>query len=398
MAVDREPVTHRVRSAGGPVPGGSPAGDVRVVPVRGRRGRRRFAIVGRAVHAGTAQHVPPLDSSVVRFIDPKRNPFFAEARIEHFLALVGDEVLGRISATVEDRYVAARGPVGWFGWLDCVDRQDVADALLRAAESWLRDQGMPRVEGPYSYNATQEFGLLTSGFDRVPAVLQPHHEAYYDPLLRNAGYAPRYGTRTYTWTAQDADVLAPVSERGRRTAERHGLRVRPLDRSRRAADIDVVWDLFVSTFADQHDMIPMTRAVFDWQLADFKGFIDPRLVRIVEQDGEPIAFSLLAADANEVLAVAGGRAGPGFLLRYPWLRRRVRGTVVLMVGVRPGKEGTGAGRVLAGCIADVALGRVGPWNTVHTTWIHDDNASSVALVRRTGAAPTRTYAVYGKEL
>lgn len=369
-----------------------------VVPVRSKRDRLLFASGARLLHQGTHEYVPPLDSDVVDCIDPAKNPYFREADIDHFMAVADGLLLGRISATVEPRYTEVHGPVGWFGWFDCVDDLDVTRALLGTVEDWLRRRGMPRVEGPYSYNATQEFGLLTGGFDHVPAIMQPHNEPYYDALLRGVGYLPRFTTRTYTWSKRDADALEPIRERAARTRERNRLSVRSLDPCQWDADVERLWELFLCTFSQQHDMIPMSRPVFDWQLAQLRPFVDPRLVRFVEDRGEPIAFSFLLADVNEVLRAAGGRTGPLFLVRYPWLRRRVTGAVVLMIGVRPGHERAGAGRVLAGEIADVALGRIGRYDTVHTTWIHEQNASSLALVNRTGLEPRRTYAVYGKTL
>lgn len=366
--------------------------------VRSARDRESFARAGRLLHHGTPQFVPPLDREVADYIDPKKNPFFAEADVEHFLATRDGEVVGRIAAVVEHRYVARFGKLGWFGWFDCVNDVEVARALLERAESWLRAAAMQRVEGPYSYDATQEFGLLTAGFDQVPALLQPHHESYYLDLVRSCGYEPRFGTRTYSWGAEDAAAMEAVRRRGEAVLDRGELTVRSFDKRHAQRDIDLLWDLFLATFSEQHDMLPMTRRMFDWQFAAMRPFVDPRLIRIVELQGRPVAFSFLVADANEVLAHAGGRPGVSFYLRYPLLRRRVSGAVILMIGVLPGMEGTGAGRVLGAQIADVALGRVRPYRQVHTTWIHEENQASLTLVGRTGSPPRRTYTVVGKDL
>ena len=69
-----------------------------------------------------------------------------------------------------------------------------------------------------------------------------------------------------------------------------------------------------------------------------------------------------------------------------------------MIGARPDSIGLGVGRVLGAEIARVGLGEVGQYREVHTTWIHQDNWQSRALVNATGAKPYRTYAVFDKEL
>ncbi|MDN5746583.1 MAG: hypothetical protein L0H31_15905 [Nocardioidaceae bacterium] len=370
---------------------------ITVKPVRGRRERKAFAECGRLVHPPSSRFIAPLDSDVVDYVTESKNPFFAEAHIEHFIAWRDDDPVGRIAAVIEQRYVDHFGPTGWFGWFDCINDTEVAGALLGTVEGWLRDRGMARVEGPYSYDATQEFGLLVEGFGHEPALMQPHHEPYYQDLLRQSGYRKRFGTSTYSWTLGDPGLEA-VSERGRRALDGSDMTVRSPSLKQGSKDLESLWELFVATFSNQHDMLPMTREVFDWQLQSMKFFLDEKLVRVVEKDGQAIAFSFLAADANEVLKVAQGRMTPLTLARLPMLLRRVTGTVVLMIGVRAGFEATGAGRVIAGQIADVALGKVGRYSAVHTTWIHDDNRDSHALVNRTGAKPRRRYEVVGKDL
>ena len=179
---------------------------------------------------------------------------------------------------------------------------------------------------------------------------------------------------------------------------RYRLSVRTADPARWSAELDTAYRLFCASFADNHDMVPMSREMFDFEAAELKPFLDPRLITFVEHAGEPVGFSILIADANEVLAAARGRLSPGFLLRFRRLVRSVRGAVVLMVGALPSAAGMGVGRVLAGEIARVGLGHAGRYRTVHTTWIHEHNWQSRALVRRTGAVPYRRYAVFEKAL
>lgn len=370
-----------------------------VEPVRGRRMTDRFLAAAPPLYADDPRWVAPLPVSARRFMSARRNPYFAEADIDHFLAVDGDRVLGRISATVDHRYIARYGKTGFFGWFECVRDEEVARALLQEVEGWAAERGMTRLAGPYSYCSTQEFGLLVDGFDTRPAAFQPHNPPYYADLLHDAGYRESFRTSTFHWTAErDRPVMEAVRARGRKVERAGGFTVRSLDPSRRDADMDVAYELFRRSFQDNHEVIPMSRPVFDFQAAELKAFLDPELVRFVEKDGRPVGFSMLLADLNEVLAVAGGRLSPSFLLRYRSLRRRIRGAVVLMIGARPDAVGTGIGRVLAGELARVGLGEAGPYREVHTTWVHEENWQSRALVSWTGAQPARRYAVLEKDL
>ena len=77
------------------------------------------------------------------------------AEAEYFLARRDGRVVGRITAQVDDgynRYHDARW--GMFGFLEFEDDQEVADALLAAAETWCRGQGCDRMVGPMSFPST----------------------------------------------------------------------------------------------------------------------------------------------------------------------------------------------------------------------------------------------------
>jgi hypothetical protein len=370
-----------------------------VVAVRGRAMTSQFLRMAAEIYAGDPCWVPPLTMSARRFMSPRKNPYFWDADIDHFLAVDGGRVLGRISVTVDRAYVTRYGPVGFFGWFEAVKDEEVAAALFERAAAWNREHGMTRLAGPYSYCSTQEFGLLVDGFGTRPAAFQAHNPPYYADLLQAAGFRPSYYTSTYRWTLEDdRDTMHAMAERGEKARRAAGLTVRPFDPRRRRADLDLAYALFQASFAANHDVAPMSKAVFDFQARELAAFLDPRLIRFVERNGEPVAFSMLLADLNEVLAAAGGRLSPSFLLRYRGLVRRISAAVVLMIGALPRDAGTGTGRVLAGEIARVGLDPSVPYRAIHTTWIHQENWQSRALVSRTGAGEHRRYAVLEKDI
>lgn len=373
-----------------------------VVPVRGDEMTEEFISFAPRLYRelGDDQWIPPLSSDVRRFMDATVNPYFAEAEIEHFLALDSDgRTVGRISTTIDPAYVERFGKTGFFGWFECVDDPDVASALLRTAETWVAERGMERVAGPYSYCATQEFGLLVEGYDNRPAVFQPHNPPYYRQLLEDAGYGPDFRTNTFSWFGErDASLVEPLVRRGEELRDKLGLTVRDLDPERWDSEVDLVQELLAASFAENHDMVPISKPVLRFQLDELRELIDPRLTRIVEHEGRAVAFSMLAADGNELLKVAGGTVTDEFAARYEELKAGIRGTVVLMMGARPEYEGKGVGRVLVGEIAKVVLGRVGSYRDMHTTWVHEHNWQSRAYLAHTKTGPARTYAVYGKDL
>src|SRR5262249_59957779 len=79
-----------------------------------------------------------------------------------------------------------------------IEDQSVTDALLKAACDWLREKGMKRVVGPFSFNINQDdTGLLIDGFNCPPRVAMGHAQPYYQKLVETAGFTKAVDMRAY---------------------------------------------------------------------------------------------------------------------------------------------------------------------------------------------------------
>jgi hypothetical protein len=86
-----------------------------------------------------------LRRDVVALLSRTKNPFFEHAEAEYFIAERGSEVVGRIAAISNRLHNETHGDrVGFFGFFESVDQQEVADALLAAASDWCRGPGAGR--------------------------------------------------------------------------------------------------------------------------------------------------------------------------------------------------------------------------------------------------------------
>ena len=78
-----------------------------------------------------------------QFLNRRKNPFFEHARAEYFLALRDGRPVGRITAQVDDHFQSFQdNRWGWFGFFECEDDPEAAQALLDRAEQWLRGAGL----------------------------------------------------------------------------------------------------------------------------------------------------------------------------------------------------------------------------------------------------------------
>jgi len=144
-------------------------------PVRTKKDQKAFVDFAWEVYKDDPAWVPPLKDEVHGLITPGKNPWFEHARAELWLAERGGEVVGRISAQVDELVQEHMGQgTGQWGMFEALDGEAAA-ALIKTAEDWLRQQGMKTAMGPISLSSWDEPGLEIGGCDEPPTAMMRHH-------------------------------------------------------------------------------------------------------------------------------------------------------------------------------------------------------------------------------
>src|SRR4051812_40685088 len=115
---------------------------VEVRPIQLPKDAGAFIDVWWKVYAGDPHWVPPLRFERLHFFDPRKNPYFKVGTVQCFIAYKDGKPVGTISAQVDQGYQKIEANVGFFGFFEFIDDEEVARALLEAARTWLRGQGM----------------------------------------------------------------------------------------------------------------------------------------------------------------------------------------------------------------------------------------------------------------
>ena len=160
---------------------------VTIRPVTTKKDRKAFVDFAWAVYKDDPHWVPPLKDEVHGLITPGKNPWFEHARAQLWLAERGGQVVGRISAQVDDLVQQHMGAgTGQWGMFEALDGEAAA-ALIATAEDWLRAQGMKTALGPISLSIWDEPGLEIEGFDEDPTAMMGHHRPEYRAWIEAAG-------------------------------------------------------------------------------------------------------------------------------------------------------------------------------------------------------------------
>ncbi|MFL5470747.1 MAG: N-acetyltransferase, partial [Gemmatimonadales bacterium] len=274
---------------------------LRVQAAREGRDLRRFIDLPYRLHARDPLWVPPLRRDVATLLSRTKNPFFEHAEAEYFIALQGDEVVGRIAAISNRLHNETHGDrVGFFGFFECIDNQDVANALLNTAADWCRARDHDVIRGPASFSVNDECGLLVDGFETPPTLMMPHNPRYYIRLLEQAGFTKAKDLWVYQGGSMEGYV--PVPERLTRATElirqRHGITLRPLNMKDFDGEVERIKELYNAAWEKNWGFVPMTDHEIDHLAEQFKPVVIPELVPMAYKDGKLIGFGIALPDLN----------------------------------------------------------------------------------------------------
>lgn len=327
-----------------------------------------------------------------KLIDRKNNPFYKHAEMEMFIAERDGELVGRIAAIINHNHNTEHSEnIGFFGFFECIDDQDTANALFDAAKSWLKAKGVTAMRGPASPSVNDEYGLLVDGFQHPPAILMAYNPPYYQQLVENYGFTKAKDLYSYYLDGSKvfADKLVRVSEIVRKKT---GVVIRPLDMKRFDQEVKTIRDLYNRGWSRNWGEVPMTEEEFAYVAKDLRAIVDPKIVIIAEIKGVPVGFGLSLPDYNMILKDnKRGWLIPA-LVRMLLFKKRIDFARVVILGVLPEYLNSGIGGLLfqetgARCVRN-------GYPHGEASWILEDNIMMVRGAELMQGEKWKTHRVY----
>jgi GNAT superfamily N-acetyltransferase len=370
---------------------------VDVSAVRGVSDLRAFVALPFRLHAGTPW-IPPLKLERYLFLSRRLNAYFTHGEGEYFLARRNGRVVGRVTAQVDHAFNAFHGSrSGMFGFLEFEDDAEVFDALLDAAEGWLRAHGCEQMLGPMDFQMNDESGILIEGFEREPMVKQPWHPPYYQRHCESAGLTKAMDLlmweRHVFDTAQVDPRLLRIAERAK---SRYDVRVRSMSRRRLRRELDEFAKVYNSAWSRNWGFVPYSKEDLDAYAFDLQLVYSRDWFMIAEVDGETAGMAITVPDINQVLKRMRGRLLPFGWWHYLNRWRIIDQVRVGFLGVVPEYQHTGAGVALY--LAQYRSGERTRQKGGEMGWILETNHSMNRAMEALGGRVVKRFRVYERAL
>lgn len=173
-----------------------------------------FINVAESIRGHDPQWIAPMKASTIADLTGQ-GAFSDSVTLQSFVCRQDQQAVGRITAIINQEVVDERGqPIGQLGYFECVNNNDAARYLFKAATAWLAEHGAQYLWGPINGAAHREHRLMTSGFDRPAFFLEPRNPEYYPKLFSACGF-----DIIYNWYSTEWDLYGPKQAQYQRIAK-----------------------------------------------------------------------------------------------------------------------------------------------------------------------------------
>lgn len=336
---------------------------------------------------------------ITGFFEPQ-NLFYKHAETRFFLAKRDGEIVGRCNALVNHNHNKHwNDKVGFFGQFECIDDQDVADALIKAASEWLKQKGMTVIRGPQNLPVNEATpGLMIEGFDSRPVMYYHYNKPYYRKLIENSGFLPVI--KVFSW---EVDPFNPMEEKlvrvAKKVIKRYGITIETWDERPLKVRKKEMFEIYNDAWNDNFGFVPFTQEEFYHMIDEMMLIMDKKLFVFVYVKGEPAAFFGGVPNVTEAMVPKNksGRRNELFrALRMITSKRKVKGFRLGYMGVKRKFRRLGLDGVMLW--KQKLYSQEQGYEYCDMGWVLEGNVMVIRVVEMMHSTPSKTYQVYEQEI
>ncbi len=316
-----------------------------ILDVDSRSLRRDFVDFQYDLYDGCPQFVPPFRSDIFTMMNKKKHPFYDHSDSDFFLAKRDGKLVGRIAALENKPFNEFHNTRdSEFYLFDCIDDQEVANALFDKVSEWSRARGMNRIVGPKGYGPLDGYGVQVEGFEhRQMMNMMNYNYPYYQRLVENYGFEKEVDFVS-SFLAPPEFVLPEKVLKAVEIVKKQGkLRIMNFHSKKHIMEWKYkIKDTYNRAFVNNWEYYPLSDRELDFAVDNAIQVVIPEMLQIIlNEDDDVVGFVLPFPDASAAMQKNKGRLG---LIGAIRLLRELRKTEWLTfngIGILPEYQGMG---------------------------------------------------------
>jgi len=370
-----------------------------IIPVETKKQRAEFIDFPHDLYLGDPNYVPELFVGQDDLLNSAKHPFYLHSSAQPFLAYKDGKIVGRIAAIWNTHHNSFNNVnEGQFGFFDCINDQEIANALFKTAEDWVKAKGGEQLVGPINLSTNESCGLLIEGFEYPPVAMMTYNYPYYIDLINNYGFAKRVDLRAYDIKTEAANLRSVrLLEKLEERLKRSGIVLRLIDLKNFKIEAEKIKKVYNKAWDKNLGFVPMTDEEFAWIAKDLKMIADPDFCIIAEKDNEIVGFSVGIPNINEILIkIKRGRLLPTGIFKLLFGKKKVKSLRVMMLGVLEDYRKMGIEACLYGRIIKNA--GIRGIKGAECSWMLDHNYMMNHAIEQINGELYKKYRIYEKTI
>lgn len=333
---------------------------IEIVNVNTKALRKEFVEFQYELYKDCKQFVPPFKNDIYTMMNEKKHPFYDHSISEFFLAKRDGKVVGKLSMLINRPFNEYHGTKdSEFYLFDCIDDQEVANALFDHATRWTLEHGMNRIVGPKGYGPLDGYGIQVLGFEhRQMMNMMNYNYPYYQRLVENYGFVKEVDFVS-SYIKLDEFVLPEKIKKAIEIAKKRGsLSVKSFkDKKEIYAWKDKLRSAYNKSFVKNWEYYPLSDRELKFVIDNVITFVIPDMVQfILDKDSEMVGFVLPFPDVSAVMQKNKGKLGPIEIMRLMRELNRTEWLDFNGIGILPEYQGMGGNALLMGALESAARG------------------------------------------
>jgi hypothetical protein len=371
--------------------------DVEIREVRDKRQQLEFIRFPYQLYNNHPNWLPPLLADEKKFFNPLKNTGFSVSDTIRFLAYRNGRITGRIMGIIHHPFNEENHEkTGRFFAFDCYDDAESATALIRSVEDWCRKRGMDQVVGPFGFSDKDPQGILISGYEHRGILIAPYNFPYYHELISANGYTKMVDLVEYLIPvpSEIPEFYRRISPRILKNPSIHCVEFK--NKKQLKPYIIPVLQLMCETFGEIYGSSVLTEEEMKKLAREYLPVLDPDFIKVIEFDGEPVAFILGMPDIGPGLQRAKGHLFPFGIFHILREMKRTRYLVLFLGGIRKQFQGKGLDVLMGTKILESLMQR--GYKEINSHLELETNVKVRAEMERTGGKIYKSYRIFKKRI
>jgi len=322
---------------------------VEIREVKTKSDIKKFVKFPFSLYKGNPYFVPNLNIDEINKFDKDKNESYDDCDVKCFLAYKDGKLVGRIAGIIQRLYNQKTGEKRVrFSRFDCINDEEVSNALFSHVECWAKDMGMEIIHGPMGYNDLDREGLLIEGFDQMSTFEEQYNHSYYASLIEKYGFQKEVDWLEYRIFApkepiERIDRIADV------VAKRYKLRVLKIDSLKDfIRDYkDQFFDVLDAAYSPLYGVVPFSDKMKDSLISQFSLILNKDyLIGIVDEQDKLVAFGLAFPSLSESVNKSKGKLLPFGIFRMLRQIKHPKSIDAGLIAIRPEYQNKGVNSLI----------------------------------------------------